>query len=55
VLNEAHLALLKAEELNHGLEGPIEGAADCQKAPEGCSRCLSATSETSSFSVWDRS
>ena len=53
VLNEAHIALLKAEELNPGLEGPIDGAVDRQKAPESCTRCLSTTSESSSFSVWD--
>lgn len=31
VLNGAHLALLKAEELNPGLQGPIDGAVDRQR------------------------
>ena len=45
VLNEAHLALVKAEELNPGLQGPIDGAVDRQRhlrvAPDASAQPLS--------------
>ena len=43
MLNEAHLALLKAEELNPGLQGPIEGMTERHLACTSCRRTAQTT------------